>query len=162
MITAGANGGKVRFSYNKALDSNTLMFLVDVDENTMNLPSRPLVKFSAGIHKECADLGIELKLYEFGSLAGGWHMVVMEYMTGYKMLVEFGPDTHIRDGVKDAITKLQSHGYVHGDIREVNIMVCGTAGDSPLRVVLVDWDGPVWREQLNIPRHQDAMALCPI
>ncbi|RPB22328.1 hypothetical protein L211DRAFT_758755, partial [Terfezia boudieri ATCC MYA-4762] len=47
------------------------------------------------------------------------------------------PDMHIRDGVKDAITKLHSHGYVHGDIREVNIIVCGPAG---LCVDLVDWD----------------------
>src|SRR5258708_1533826 len=97
-------------------------------------------------------------------------MVVMEYMTGYKTLVELRRDTHIRDRVKDAITKLHSHGYVHGDIREVNIMVCGPAGGSPLRVVLVNWDwagvdGIVkYPISLNpdIPRHQDAMALCPI
>ena len=69
------NGGKVTFSYHKALDSNPLIFLVDVEEHTESLPSRLLVKLSrqypAGIHKECADLGIAPKLYGFDSLAGG-------------------------------------------------------------------------------------------
>ena len=85
-------------------------------------------------------------------------------------LVEFGGDTHIRDGVKDVITKLHSHGYVYSDIREVNIMACGPAGDSLLHVVLVDWDWagvdgivkyPISLNP-NIPRYQDAKALCPI
>ncbi|RPB19040.1 hypothetical protein L211DRAFT_795113, partial [Terfezia boudieri ATCC MYA-4762] len=130
------------------------------------------VKFSqhynGTIHKECGDLGIAPKLYGFESLAGGWHMVVMEYMTGYQTLEEIRPYVHIRDKVKNIIEKLHSRGYVHGgDIRKVNVMARREHSESLLHVVLIDWDWAGRDGMVNypisinpeIPRHPDAMGL---
>lgn len=168
LITTSIN---IEFTYYKPLDPYQLLFLVDINENKEGLPSRLLVKFSqhynGTIHKECGDLGIAPKLYGIESLAGGWHMVVMEYMTGYQTLQEIRPDVEIRDKVKNAIEKLHSRGYVHGDIRKVNVMARREHSESLLHVVLIDWDWAGRDGMVNypisinpeIPRHPDAMGL---
>ena len=82
-------------------------------------------------------------------------------------LVGAGSDEHIGNEVRVAIAKLHSRGYVHGDIRDVNVVV---KRSNLLHVVFVDWDWAGKNGEVeypvsinpNIPRHSTAVGLAPI
>ncbi|EPQ53377.1 hypothetical protein GLOTRDRAFT_17241, partial [Gloeophyllum trabeum ATCC 11539] len=46
----------------------------------------------------------------------------------------------VRKAVEHKLALLHEAGYVHGDVRDVNVLVCGADGSGEKDVLLVDWD----------------------
>lgn len=163
--------GEIQFKYHTALNSHPFVCLVDVLGNQPDLPRRLVVKFTRqyphAIHQACANLRIAPELYGFETLPGGWFMVIMTYMVDYSTLVEYAPNPLIKAEVKKAMGQLHLLGFVHGDLRDVNILVRRSDADSAVNIVFVDWDWAGKDGEVNyplsinpdIPRHPEAKAL---
>ena len=114
-------------------------------------------RYGKEVHIWCAGKGIAPKLMGFEVLPGGWYMVVMEYLD--QTWVSFDDDkVKGIKGVKErfamAIAELHEAGMVHGDIREVNVMV--KEGGEGFKLVDFDWAG-IFGE-VRYPRHINKVA----
>ena len=135
---------EIYFEYQKSLVDKKLLFLVKTEEG-----NRMVVKFcrryNREAHRLCAQRGYAPRLASVEQLAGGWLMVVMEYIEGI-LLSECGCDggwdaSEVLGQVEDCVTMLHQNGYVHGDLRENNILVVSSEGSgTPSKAVLVDFD----------------------
>ncbi|PVG01061.1 hypothetical protein CPB86DRAFT_795346 [Serendipita vermifera] len=119
-----AEGKEVKLTYDYRLNDRKLMFIATTTEGT-----KVLVKFterySLEAHWLCAKANAAPALYRFQSLPGGWYMAVMEYLDPeiYQDLTSgYGNDASLKEEVNRVVTILHEGGFVHGDIRDVNIM----------------------------------------
>ena len=77
-------------------------------------------------HEVCASMGIAPPLRGFETLPGGWFMVVMDRIGDefVAMDVSKSPLTNeLRGLVTKKTTLFHQSGYVHGDLRDTNLMV---------------------------------------
>ncbi|KAK7015406.1 hypothetical protein R3P38DRAFT_2786894 [Favolaschia claudopus] len=96
-----------------------------------------------------------------------WWMVVMEDVgDDYTTLADFkekgyAVEAHILDAVREALSSLHGAGYVHGDIRDVNVLVRSGTWDGRPQIFLVDWDwsGPVG--QVRYPTTLNSAVIRP-
>jgi len=109
-----------------------------------NHPVEPVVvkftrKYCPELHHFCAEQGHAPKLFGYGIIPGGWHVVMMEYIDQDIDLARLAP-LHW-DRWNEDLTKLvqtfHEKGLVHGDLRRANtIFREGDAG----RIILIDFD----------------------
>ena len=88
-------------------------------------------------------LGFALALQGFESLAGGWYMVLMDFIDDtYELLEDSSFKILFSTEVRERLTFLHQVGYVHGDVQATNIMVkkSGELGIMPLDF---DWAGVI-------------------
>ena len=132
------------FTYSKRFDPSKLIFIAAIDQ------SKLFIKFtqcySKDAHQYCATAGFAPKLYSVTQLPAGWFMVVMEYLEPamYRNLEPQDKEsTHL---VKEIVTHLHKGGFVHGDIRPINMMVhrewYSITGERKLLLLDFDWAGP--------------------
>jgi hypothetical protein len=100
-------------------------------------------------HETCMGLGIAPKLYACQDLAGGWKAVVIAYEgNDFTMLSECKFSAQDKEAVKEATLevaqKIHDKGFVHGDLRDSNILCHKT--DSELKILFIDWD---WAGKAN-------------
>ncbi|CCA70121.1 hypothetical protein PIIN_04060 [Serendipita indica DSM 11827] len=83
-------------------------------------------------------------------LPGGWWMVVMEYLSEDEYSTRSSVKVDVikfKEAIKDAVDVLHVNGFVHGDIRTCNIMVCrwwdDDIGMKNVKVIDFDWAGRV-------------------
>jgi len=101
-------------------------------------------------HQACTSLGCAPVLLACEKLAGNWLMVVMSALSNYSMLYHCRgryrlPRSLFVDMSKQ-LKNFHSAGFVHGDIRDTNIMV------SPDRkkFMIIDFD---WAGKLGLVRY---------
>jgi hypothetical protein len=172
-----SDGNLVRFKYHERLVSYSFIFIVDVEDAT-ELPQQLLVKFTRNYgeeaHRACMKLGIAPSLYACQDLAGGWKAVVMAYEgDDFTMLseCELGAEDKVaaKAATMEAAKKMHDKRFVHGDLRNSNVLCRKT--DSELKILFIDWD---WagkaRDTIKYPttintdihRHRDAKPGSPI
>jgi serine/threonine protein kinase len=114
-----------------------------------------LVKFvrsySKDLHEHCAFKGLAPPLFGLEKLAGDWFMVVMEYMKDYEALSELKDvasiSRQLRPMVKDLVTSFHDLNFVHGDIRDSNLLIRTEDGKLEMKLIDFDWggkEGEVW------------------
>ena len=132
------DGGQASFDYTLALTPRCF---------TAKCTSPPtegaalVVKFSrtysAEAHAFAADAGFAPRLLDVQRLPAGWLMVVMELVQG---AAAWGEDSNAKgdrnDQLVEAVRRLHAGGWVHGDLRQGNVLLAADSG----RVVLVDFD----------------------
>lgn len=142
------DNSKVEFEYQERLHRHKLLFRVSTSEQNRNLLLKFTQKYSKGAHEHCASHKIAPELYAIEEMAGGWMMVVMEYLNEetYTLLCNSRiPEQILRTGVRNAVFFLHRGNFVHGDIRGVNIMVkrewneCDVTGN--VKLIDFDWAG---------------------
>ncbi|CAG8586314.1 9848_t:CDS:2 [Paraglomus brasilianum] len=104
------------------------------------------------------------------SSTSGWFMVVMAHMTGFYALSDSNSSITacISEELWNVLRKLQNFGYVHGDLRKENILVCKK--DAKTNIVFTDWDWAGVAGEVCYPisinpaiyQHPTAKALQPI
>ena len=98
-------------------------------------------RYCTDLHQFCAKRGHAPELLGYGTVPGGWHVVVMEFVDQdiSKTLAHYAP-THL-DRWEEDLTRLveefHGEGYVHGDLRDANLIV---RRGEPERIILVDYD----------------------
>lgn len=161
------NDARVEFDYQKRLDEDRLMFRALTGEGEKKLIIKFTQKYSKEAHAHCASHGIAPELYAVEKLGGGWMMVVMEEMDEdtYTHIHEF--DATERAMIEEAVSILHQGNFVHGDIRDVNMMVRRNwdpaCGSRNIKLLDFDWAGmegtvryPANVNHEDIRRPQDA------
>lgn len=132
------DGEQVEIDYIKQVERR-LVFLAQTEMNGQ--VTTVIVKFARSYnveaHKICYGFAEGApKLYYYGQLNGGWTVVVMELLSAMNVVRNRSITSLQYQLLDNLIAKLHSEGYVHGDLREYNIMV----GDETDRVCVIDFD----------------------
>lgn len=122
------------FVYHSHLDNNKLIFRAKPCDGSSDLCVKFVRQYSKEVHEYCASINAAPKLLGFESMPGGWYMVVMTFIEGYDMLYE-SESLIPTDKIRAVIDQLHQSGYVHGDIRDTNVMVSSNG-----HVILLDFD----------------------
>jgi tRNA A-37 threonylcarbamoyl transferase component Bud32 len=72
-------------------------------------------------HLVCCSLGIAPQLRGFRRVPGGWYMIVMDAI-GDEFDYFHKPIAAHFEPMKEKIVALHQKGYVHGDVRDTNVM----------------------------------------
>jgi serine/threonine protein kinase len=147
-------GNKVEFQYDQRLDQGKLLFLCSRTTDETKVCVKFTQKYSTDAHKYCADKGVAPELYAVEKLPGGWLMVVMEYLDSYTALVDLSSKVTMscETAATAAVGILHDGGFVHGDVRDANMMVeNGTDENSQRSVKLVDFDWAGKDEETTYP-----------
>ncbi|CAG8737369.1 17064_t:CDS:2 [Funneliformis caledonium] len=146
---------KVEFEYIQQLESTKLLFIVKTKQSNDNidLPQRLLVKFTetygVSVHQFCAAHGFAPKFFGCQQLSQRWKIIVMEYLDDYVNLynvvsakVDWGIVTK---KITEIVKQIYDAGYVHGDLRKVNILY-REGKDRSVNLALVDFN---WADQIG-------------
>jgi hypothetical protein len=144
-------GGAIEFRYIERIFDDKLLFAVEltrvneaaVKEHGVEVGTVIIVKFTRSYCPEAHQVCYEAehsapRLYGCEQLPGGWQLVAMEYLSD---AVTLQPQQSVNTSVKlrAAVAAVHGAGYVHGDLRECNVLVCG--GGLRLCVIDFDWSG---------------------
>ncbi|EPQ56756.1 hypothetical protein GLOTRDRAFT_128693 [Gloeophyllum trabeum ATCC 11539] len=163
------DGTIVNFTYVKALYPQKRLYRADCEYE--GSPRKVIVKYtlrySRQAHVRAVALGFAPRLLDVQEFYQ-WYMVVMEDVSAdYTPLYAWqGKTEELEEPVREVVDKLHNDGFVHGDVRDVNILVRNAASDGQPRILLVDWDWAGREGEVryprnispDIPRHQDAVA----
>jgi len=145
------------FEYIAQINKACLLFSAKTTDDQM-ICVKFARRYSKVVHQFCADNGFAPKLRGFEYLPGGWHMVVMEMISQEYRCLGRRPTaryTHFED-VRAKLSLLHQEGYVHGDLRDTNIMVKAN-GDQGFKLVDFDWSGIV--DEVRYPMNVNRESL---
>jgi hypothetical protein len=131
------------FRYLSHMDDSKLLFAAETADSDETLCIKFVRHYSKDVHTFCASEGFGPTLKGFEKLPGGWHMVVMEMIgEDYCRLMDFPPPYSHLDDIMGKLTSLHQENYVHGDVRNTNIMV-KKDGNQGFKLVDFDWSGRI-------------------
>ncbi|KAF0361823.1 Protein kinase-like domain containing protein [Gigaspora margarita] len=137
--------GTATIKYEERHSMNRNLWIVKIQ--TENTQEKGLVKFtqtySKEAHSTCFELGLAPKLWAVNNLQKDWKIVVMGYLEEYKPLCTFPSEIILKtkDAVKNAAKLFHDSGYVHGDLRDENIMIKYENEEIDIKFVDFDWAG---------------------
>ena len=134
-------GLEYQFTYTGQLDETKLLYSAKTTDNKV-ICIKFVRRYSTDAHEYCATKGFAPELRGFRYLPGGWRMVVMDMISQeYRCLDLNVPYPHFEE-IKKELGDLHQKGLVHGDVRDVNIMV--KVDNSPgFKLVDFDWSGTI-------------------
>ena len=114
-----------------------------------------VTRYGADAHRFCASKGHAPELIAFEKLPGGWYMVVMEalgiderslspptdsYRSFYNYRDCASDHRKLEEAVIAFIADFHNEGFVHGDLRDVNLLVKAGGQDKIVHFMLLDFD----------------------
>jgi hypothetical protein len=128
---------EVKFKYIKQVDPDKLLFLGNADDGEW-IYIKFVRRYSQGAHEKCAGMGVAPRLRGFEDIGAGWRMVIMDTLDmEYKPFNKHAVPARTCEDMKERLVELHQAHFVHGDIRDVNIM---TRKDGKPGFMLVDFD----------------------
>jgi len=102
--------------------------------------------YAVDCHKACHELGFSPELIACEPIAGGWYIVVIEFLEDYEPLSEIRRHSKdewqvIKIETMEMVTKMHSKGFVHGDMRLPNILIKESGSEHSLKIIDFDWAG---------------------
>jgi serine/threonine protein kinase len=156
-------GNNVPFTYDRRSDDDKLIFIAKTTAG-VDILIKFTRRYSEAAHRHCADHSVAPKLFAVKQLPGGWIMVVMEYLDekDYKRLTVSSSDHgRLSKEVRRAIEILHGGNFVHGDIRNVNLMMACEWDERTdarnIRMVDFDWAGP--EGEVCYPAHLNTKSV---
>ncbi|KAI0255336.1 hypothetical protein BJV78DRAFT_1179329 [Lactifluus subvellereus] len=110
--------------------------------------------YSPEAHSFCSLAGYAPELLGFQPIAGGWVMAVMDLIgSNYVEFHQSSGNPTAFETLRDILSRLHEAGFVHGDIRDTNIMIDESSGGCPM-LVDFDWAGKIGevRYPMNVYR----------
>jgi hypothetical protein len=158
----------VEFKYTDHMDANKLLFIGKTN-NGERICIKFVRRYSRAAHEKCATMGIAPKLRGFEGIGAGWTMVIMDALDEeYKTFDKNTLPANTRENIEAGLTKLHQAHYVHGDVRDVNIMV-RQDGKPGFMLVDFDWAGiigevlyPANVNKRDVERPDDVFDGAPI
>ncbi|KAG5653093.1 hypothetical protein H0H81_002318 [Sphagnurus paluster] len=145
------DGSKKVFDYVSQVDPDKLLFFGELLEGGDDICIKFTHSYSKEAHEFCAALNIAPRLRGFDKIPGGWYMVVMdrideEYYSynNFRRSSNFNAEytSPLHDAIWRGLKSFHDGGYVHGDVRGVNLMVA-KSGEARFRLIDFDWAGEV-------------------
>ncbi|EJF56104.1 hypothetical protein DICSQDRAFT_175214 [Dichomitus squalens LYAD-421 SS1] len=142
-------GVRHEFTYLTAIDEKRVFRVETLDTETSRLVVKFSRQYSEAAHRAAHALGLAPALHAVNKVYD-WYMIVMEDMpTGYTTMWDLKRESSsaamslegAQDTIKTKLAELHRGGFVHGDVRDLNVLVRdkSTATIGP-DVLLVDWD----------------------
>jgi serine/threonine protein kinase len=101
-------------------------------------------RYSLEVHEHCAGKDMAPRMLGSRQLAGEWMVVVMERLDeSFKMVRDYGKTKELFEEIDKRITELHQARYVHGDVRDVNIMARKEGEGYSIKLVDLDWAGRI-------------------
>ncbi|CAG8835555.1 43922_t:CDS:2, partial [Gigaspora margarita] len=100
-------------------------------------------RYSLDTHKLLSEVGYSPKVFTTSAVPGNWILICMEYLNNHSKLyhITSNLDDQKRKGV---VGYLHNLGYVHGDLREGNILVRQLEGNEfDVKLIDFEWSGKV-------------------
>jgi len=163
-----------QFTYINQLDKTKLVFSAKTTDNEV-ICVKFVRRYSKKVHEFCAGKGFAPELKAIQYQPGGWHMVVMEMIPQEYRGLDLSVHYPYFDDIRAKLDDLHQNHFVHGDLRDTNIMV-KVNGAKGFKLLDFDWSGTInrvrypenvnrdlWRpvgavdEQLIMPEHDMAM-----
>lgn len=151
------------------LDKEKLVYSGILDDTSTRVFVKYVQRYSEEAHHACCDLGFAPKLLGSGTLHAGWRMIVMEWLDPEKWnSLFYAPERLTPSRIEYALEKISefgNEGWVHGDIRDANVMVFigseDEAGDNDVGVGvrLVDFDWSGHHEEVFYPHNMETKAI---
>ncbi|RHZ84276.1 hypothetical protein Glove_84g161 [Diversispora epigaea] len=130
---------EIQFKYEKRLLFNFIFVVKKMANGFSSVPEFLIVKFvtryGLEMHQICANKGIAPKIYGYEKINCDWNMVIMEYLSDYKSLgqipnplepseppLKMDQKMRLQEKINDVVKEMHSEGFVHGDLREDNIL----------------------------------------
>lgn len=147
------DGSTVRFTYNTDIQprADRLMFFGRTVDSRQRICIKYTRRYCVEAHLYCASVGHAPMVLGYEVLPGGWHMVVMEeiqlgpygtYSNRFDKSDKFSPKEKVRPMVEELVQKLHAKGFVHGDIRDTNLLVTKEeVQEVDFKLVDFDWAG---------------------
>jgi serine/threonine protein kinase len=155
---------EIRFTYRSRIDDK-LIFLASVDgSDEYTLCIKFTQRYSEKAHRTLAELGHAPRLRAMSSLPGGWIMVVMDfsrYDPLYLLPLAFESKHVLRSNIRDIVQTLHNHNLVHGDIREINILVDRetTTSKDGCAIHLLDFDWAGTEGEVRYPEGVNTISV---
>ncbi|KAJ8583480.1 hypothetical protein M405DRAFT_688323, partial [Rhizopogon salebrosus TDB-379] len=128
-------------------------------ENGMCICIKFVKKYSPEAHRFCALHGHAPELLAYERLPGGWGMVVMDVLEiwsyqrfSWMSVQDILP---LEKAVTDLIHELHAHGYVHGDLRDVNLFarLGQDTTTSDFTILDFEWAGRIDSDETSYPMY---------
>ncbi|KAH9955729.1 hypothetical protein BGW80DRAFT_1213867 [Lactifluus volemus] len=130
----------VNFEYLCQIDETKLLFIGEND-NGERICIKFVRRYSQAVHEKCAEMGIAPKLRGFEDIGAKWKMVIMDALDeGYKPFDKYNLPADEREHIRARLVELHHANLVHGDVRDINMMV-RKDGKPGLMLVDFDWSG---------------------
>lgn len=148
MTSYEIDGREITLTYEEKLHPTNLLFSCIDDRPDFG---EYIVKFtrrySEEAHRYLASLGSAPKLWQCKEIPGGWISILMD-QSKYEVLRDLRLSKEQQDMVKSKVIKmiemLHNEGFVHGDIRDTNLLVdrnsLSSDGDTEAKVHFIDFD----------------------
>ncbi|CAJ0845188.1 12685_t:CDS:2 [Entrophospora sp. SA101] len=139
----GNDDTRVEFNYKSQLERK-LVFLATTTTNR-DIRVKFVKRYSKEAHLLCANMGYAPKLHACESLAGGWIMIVTDYVdkNTYCSYVfknsNFPPLEEIKSKTYEIVSYLHENKIVHGDLRRGNLLV-RIDGKNDASILLANFD----------------------
>jgi serine/threonine protein kinase len=146
-----------KFTYDTRGVGNNLVFFGQFqDADRQAICIKFTRQYCQQAHEHCASKGNAPRLHAVEEYPGGWHMIVMDdiredYVSlydltnGEEMLYEAYPGDRklLSEDIAVFLLDLHQEGWVHGDIRNSNIMVKKSSPCETFQLVDFDWSGRI-------------------
>ncbi len=130
----------VNFKYLRQLDEKKLLFVGETD-NRERICIKFVRRYSRAVHEKCAEMGIAPKLRGFEDIGAGWKTVIMDALDEeYKPFDKNILPADTGERIGERLVELHQANFVHGDVRDANIMV-RKDGKPGFMLVDFDWSG---------------------
>ncbi|KXN89199.1 hypothetical protein AN958_05902 [Leucoagaricus sp. SymC.cos] len=132
----------VNFKYLHQIDEKKLLFIGETD-NRERICIKFVRRYSQAVHEKCAEMGIAPKLRGFEDIGAGWKMVIMDALDEeYKSFDKSILPADTRRQIEERLVELHQANFVHGDVRDANIMV-RKDGKPGFMFIDFDWSGTI-------------------
>lgn len=157
------HGETFSFRYASQSEESTLVFRAYIG-------TRPVVvkftrQYSADVHRFLANLQYAPALLNCECIPGGWLLVVMDespYGVLYKQhrLLTASQEAQVESKTGHITELLHQNGFVHGDIRDSNILVdSGSLASDNVKLHLIDFDWAGRAEQVKYPMGVNTVSV---
>ncbi|KAI3636803.1 hypothetical protein MIR68_005070 [Amoeboaphelidium protococcarum] len=129
------NGNKVLFEFEYKLEMDPMMYEAQIKSTDTMVIVKFCTKYNEEVHRLCHQHGFAPNLYSV-SRVGHYFMVVMEKLDMRRIRIDDRKNPSLITQAKHIISTLQQKGYVHGDMRETNVLI----RTDTEQLVLIDYD----------------------
>ncbi|EPZ31380.1 Tyrosine-protein kinase domain-containing protein, partial [Rozella allomycis CSF55] len=127
----------MNFTYKDQIHPEKLLFKIELDDK-----SNAIVKFTKTYHLQShrllADAGFAPKVIYYEEILAGWKAIIMEDVSDYyhhALELSLSAKKNLRFAIE---TILHANNFVHGDLRNSNVLV---NNDQDICILDFDWAG---------------------
>jgi serine/threonine protein kinase len=138
-------GQRVAFTYNERLDDEKLIFSAILHHpNSGECLVKYTWRYSEAAHNYLASHGSAPRIRRCVRISADWTAVIMDkstYQRLYGLRLSDAEQEKVRRKVRSVVQTLHQGGFVHGDIRDTNILVdIGSLASEDVAIHLIDFD----------------------